>query len=451
MSGVLQMSRRQWLAMSAAGMISSPASGWFGQVASAAARTRRRSCILLWMSGGPSQTDTFDMKPGHANGGPFRPLLTTVPGLQFSQHLPRLALQAEHLAVLRSMATKEGDHQRATFKMRTGYLPQGPIHYPTLGSLLSKELSDGASPLPGFVSVAPYRFLSPAAFGPGFLGPEYAPLVVGDGNPAAMSAEGQADDSRALRVQNLRQPRGINRAQADARLGLLDQLEAGFGAERPNVPVASHRSAYRQAVRMMRSESVTAFDLDDETAGLRDRYGRNRFGQGCLLARRLVERGVPFVEVSLNGVDGQSQLGWDTHQNNFDTVKSLSSILDSGWGTLLEDLQLRGLLESTLVVWMGEFGRTPVINSNQGRDHFPNAWTTVLAGGGVQGGQAVGRTNAGGTAVVDGPISTADLLATVCGALGVDVQRQNVSNVGRPIHLVAPEGTPVEGVVARGT
>jgi len=401
------------------------------------------------MSGGPSQTDTFDMKPAHANGGPFRPLLTTVPGLQFSQHLPRLALQAEHLAVLRSMATKEGDHQRATFKMRTGYLPQGPIHFPTLGSFLSKELSDGASPLPGFVSVAPFRFLSPAAFGPGFLGPEYAPLVVGDGNP--LPEAGRVDASRALQVQNLRQPRGINMARADARLGLLDQLEAGFGAERPNVPVASHRSAYRQAVRMMRSESVTAFDLDDEPAGLRDAYGRNRFGQGCLLARRLVERGVPFVEVSLNGVDGQSQLGWDTHQNNFDTVKSLSSILDSGWGTLLEDLQLRGLLESTLVVWMGEFGRTPVINSNQGRDHFPNAWTTVLAGGGVRGGQAVGRTNAAGTAVVDRPISTADLLATVCGALGVDTQRQNVSNVGRPIRLVEPEATPVEGVVAPAT
>ena len=207
MSDVLQMSRRQWLALSAAGLISPPASGWFGRVASAAARTRRRSCVLLWMSGGPSQTDTFDMKPAHANGGPFRPLLTTVPGLQFSQHLPRLALQAEHLAVLRSMATKEGDHQRATFKMRTGYLPQGPIHHPTLGSLLSKELSDGASPLPGFVSVAPYRFLSPAAFGPGFLGPEYAPLVVGDGNPLPMPEAGRVDTSRALRVQNLRQTR----------------------------------------------------------------------------------------------------------------------------------------------------------------------------------------------------------------------------------------------------
>ena len=442
-----RMTRRQWLALSAAGALAAPASGWFGQVASAAAATRRRSCILLWMSGGPTQTDTFDMKPDHANGGPFRPLLTTVPGLQFSQHLPRLAMQAEHLAILRSMSTQEGDHQRATFKMRTGYLPQGPIHYPTLGSMLSKELSDGASPLPSFISVAPYRFLSPAAFGPGFLGPEYAPLVVGDGPPVPVPAGGLADYSQGLRVQNLQQSEGINRARADARLGLLDRLESDFGAQRPDVPALSHRSAYRQAVRMMRSESVSAFNLDDEPESLRDDYGRNRFGQGCLLARRLVERGVPFVEVSLNGVDGQVQLGWDTHQNNFDTVKSLSSTLDSGWATLLGDLHLRGLLESTLVIWMGEFGRTPTINSNQGRDHFPKAWTTVLAGGGIRGGQAVGRTSADGNEVADRPISTGDLLATACGALGVDAQRQNMSNVGRPIRLVDPEASVIEGVL----
>lgn len=448
MSCFSRMSRREWLAASAAGVLAAPASGWFGQVASAAASSRRRSCILLWMSGGPTQTDTFDMKPEHANGGPFRPLLTTVPGLEFSQHLPRLAIQAEHLAVLRSMSTKEGDHQRATFKMRTGYLPQGPIHYPTLGSMLSKELSDGASPLPGFISVAPYRFLSPAAFGPGFLGPEYAPLVVGDGNPLPTAVGGvPGGGSQGLGVRNLQQAVGLDRRRADARLGLLEKLESDFGAERPDVPARSHRSAYRQAVRMMRSESVSAFKLDSEPASLRDAYGRSRFGQGCLLARRLVERGVPFVEVSLNGVDGQQQLGWDTHQNNFDTVKSLSSTLDSGWATLLEDLQLRGLLETTLVIWMGEFGRTPTINSNQGRDHFPGAWTTVLAGGGVRGGQVVGRTSADGGEVLDRPISTGDLMATVCGALGVDAQRQNMSNVGRPIRLVDPESSVVEGVL----
>ena len=442
-----RMSRRQWLTLAAAGAVAAPASGWFGRVAHAVAASRRRRCILLWMSGGPSQIDTFDMKPDHANGGPFRPISTTVPGLQFSQHLPKLARQARHLAVLRSMATKEGDHQRATFKMRTGYLPQGPIHYPTLGSLLSKELSDGTSPLPDFVSVAPYRFLSPAAFDPGFLGPEFAPLIVGDANPVPTVPDAPTDYSQSLRVRNLRQPAGIDAVRVDARLKLLDRLEADFGAERPDVPVRSHRTAYRQAVRMMRSESVAAFDLDDEPAVVRDAYGRNQFGQGCLLARRLIERGVPFVEVSLNGADAQMQLGWDTHQNNFDTVKRLSSTLDSGWATLLADLGRLGLLESTLVIWMGEFGRTPKINPNQGRDHFPTAWSTVLAGGGVKGGQAAGRTTADGTGVADRPITTGDLLATVCGALGIDAEKQNVSNVGRPIRLVDPRATVVEGVL----
>ena len=242
------MSRRQWLALAAAGAVTPPASGLFGRIAHAAAASRRRRCILLWMSGGPSQIDTFDMKPGHANGGPFRPIATTVAGLQFSQHLPKLSRQAKHLAVLRSMATREGDHQRATFKMRTGYLPQGPIHYPTLGSLFSKELSDGTSPLPDFVSVAPYRFLSPAAFGPGFLGPEFAPLIVGDTNPVPMDPGAAVDDSQALRVRNLQQPEGIGAARVDARLKLLGQFEADFGAERPDVPVRSHRTAYRQAV-----------------------------------------------------------------------------------------------------------------------------------------------------------------------------------------------------------
>ena len=178
------------------------------------------------------------------------------------------------------MATKEGDHQRATFKMRTGYLPQGPIHYPTLGSLLSKELSDGTSPLPDFVSVAPYRFLSPAACGPGFLGPEFAPLIVGDANPVPTVPDAPTDYSQSLRVRNLRQPAGIDAVRVDARLKLLDRLEADFGAERPDVPVRSHRTAYRQAVRMMRSESVAAFDLDDEPAVVRDAYGRNQWHGG---------------------------------------------------------------------------------------------------------------------------------------------------------------------------
>jgi uncharacterized protein (DUF1501 family) len=221
-------------------------------------------------------------------------------------------------------------------------------------------------------------------------------------------------------------------------------MEQEFVAGRPDATAHSHRTAYQRAVTLMRSAAARAFDLADEPAALRDAYGRNLFGQGCLLARRLVERGVPFVEVTLGGNGG---IGWDTHGNNFDQVKSLSAILDPAWGTLMEDLQTRGLLDSTLVVWMGEFGRTPRINGNRGRDHWASSWSTVLAGGGIKGGQVVGRTSADGMAVEDRPVTVPDLLATVCLALGIDPRTQNQSNVGRPIRLVEPLAKPIKEVV----
>ena len=195
----------------------------------------------------------------------------------------------------------------------------------------------------------------------------------------------------------------------------------------------------------MRTSAGKAFDLDEEPARLRDAYGRNRFGQGCLLARRLVERGVPFIEVSLGGNNG---FGWDTHTNNFETVRDLSQVLDAGWATLMGDLKERGLLESTLIVWMGEFGRTPTINADKGRDHFPNAWTAVLGGGGIKGGQVIGKTSAGGETIEERPVSVPDLLATVCLALGIDPTKSNQSNIGRPISLVDKAGRPLEDIVA---
>ncbi len=193
---------------------------------------------------------------------------------------------------------------------------------------------------------------------------------------------------------------------------------------------------------MMRTSAGKAFDLDQEPAKLRDAYGRNRFGQGCLLARRLVERGVPFIEVSLGGNNG---FGWDTHSNNFETVRDLSQVLDAGWATLVDDLKERGLLDSTLIVWMGEFGRTPTINGDKGRDHFPGAWTAVLGGGGVKGGQVIGKTSAGGEAIEERPVSVPDLLATVCLALGVDPMKIEPVQP-RPSHL--PRGQSRE--TARG-
>jgi hypothetical protein len=341
------------------------------------------------------------------------------------------------MAVVRSMRTKEADHGRATFLLRTGYAPTGPIQYPPLGSLVARELGAADAPLPNFVSIAPFRFFSPAAYGAGFLGPQYAPLLVGD-NQNFGPQPGQ-DYEQALKVKDIDLPGGVDRAHADARLDLLQGMENEFVARHPGVAPLSHKTAYDRAVRLMKTAASKAFNLEEEPASLRDAYGRNLFGQGCLLARRLVERGVPFVEIALSG--------WDTHQNNFDQVKRLCQTLDPAWGTLMEDLNQRGLLDTTLVVWMGEFGRTPRINGGNGRDHFPNAWSTVLAGGGIKGGQAVGKSSADGTAVEERPVAVSDFLATVCLALGIDPLKQNQSNVGRPIRIADKAAQPIQEVL----
>jgi uncharacterized protein (DUF1501 family) len=413
-------SRRAWLR--AVGLAGVSLSGWFGALAAAAGDPRRkRSCILLWMSGGPSQMDTFDLKPGHANGGTFREIQTAVPGIRISEHLPQVAGQMRRLALVRSMSTKEGDHGRATYHLRTGYQQQGPIHYPALGAVVSKELGDAAAALPGFVSIGT------GTPGAGFLGPRYAPLVVGGAGTA-------------LGVQDLGRPAGVRPAQAEARLGLLDELQRDFVAGHPDPGPRAHQAAVERAVRLMKPAAARAFDLDEEPAKVRERYGDNRFGQGCLLARRLVERGVPFVEVALPG--------WDTHFENFPAVRRLSATLDAAWATLLVDLEERGLLDSTLVVWMGEFGRTPQINGQSGRDHFPSAWTAVLGGGGIAGGRVVGKTSPDGVHVVDRPVPVPDFMATVCRALGLDPTRQNLSNVGRPIRLADAGAKPLEEILA---
>ncbi|MBX9789342.1 MAG: DUF1501 domain-containing protein [Pirellulales bacterium] len=441
----MRFSRRQWLRLSLAGGLGVSASGWLAELAAAtsADRHRRRACILLWMAGGPSQLDTFDPKPGHEHGGPFQAIQTATPGISICQHLPRLAQSSDQLALIRSMSTKEGDHTRATYLLRTGYQPSGPVAYPSLGPLIGKSLGDEAAELPNCVSIGSVPFISPGAFGPGFLGPRYAPLMVGGGIPIVPQPGANAAYEDQLKVPNLSLANGIERSQADARLALLRDLEHDFTHLHPGAAPLSHVAAYDQADRMMRSTAVRAFELEDEPAALRDAYGRNAFGQGCMLARRLIERGVPFIEVSLNSAAAGNILGWDTHQNNFKTLEAMLPVLDNGWATLLADLKARGLLDSTLVVWMGEFGRTPKINNNQGRDHFPNAWSTVLSGGGIRGGQVIGRTSDDGQEVADRPVSVPDLLATILLALGLDPMQQNTSNVGRPIRLADPDAKPL--------
>jgi hypothetical protein len=282
--------------------------------------------------------------------------------------------------------------------------------------------------LPNYVSILPRGLFNPGIPAAGFLGPDHAPLLV------------DAESQGQLQVENLSLPKDVSREQMSERLELLRSVEKRFLSERQGIAAEGHRTAYDRAARLKTAEAAQAFRLDDEPETLRSEYGSGRFGQGCLLARRLIERGVPFVEVTLGG--------WDTHDNNFESVRTLCSPLDRAWPALLGDLKTRGLLESTLVVWMGEFGRTPVINPRQGRDHYPKAWSVVLGGGGIQGGSVIGKTSADGLSVEDRPVSTPDLWATICLALGLDPRKQNMSNVARPIRLVDPAAKPLKDILA---
>ena len=431
-------SRRDLLGMSLASVLGVSFSGWLPRLARAAAESpaaRNKACILLWMGGGPSQTDTFDLKPGHANGGPFKEFQTAVDGIRISEHLPGVAKQMKDLAIIRSLTTKEGEHGLATQLMLTGYQPrQDAVRYPSLGSLLSKELGREDNDLPNFVSLSPMRMVDA-----GFLGPNYSPLTV----------SGQSNDPSAranLSLEDLAPPRGRGETAMKNQFDILRFMQKDFAEKHTGDAVKAHEASYAKAMRMVETQARKAFELEQEKPELRDAYGRNRFGQGCLLARRLVERGVAFVEVTLSN-SPTSPAGWDTHADNFTQVKALSEVLDPAWATLMNDLRDRGLLESTMVVWMGEFGRTPKINPNTGRDHFPAAWSVVLGGAKVKGGQVIGKTDAGGDAIADRPVSVADLYATICEGLGISHKKENISPEGRPIGLVDKGGTPISELV----
>jgi hypothetical protein len=438
------LSRRELLKLSAAGVLGCSASGWFEGLAQGAARdpSRKRSCILLWMTGGPATIDLWDLKPGHVNGGPFREIRTSAPGVRISEHLPRIARNMHDAAIIRSMMTREGDHGRGAYLLRTGYPRQGPIRYPSLGSLVAKEMPNEGTPLPNYVSIYPPRGLGADVYGAGYLGPRYAPLVVGEDRNIT---QGGAFESP--RIPNLQPADGISQAHSDGRVDLLLDMEREFASRNPGLSPQSHATAYDRAVHLMRSAAGSAFNLEDEPMQLRDQYGRNPFGQGCMLARRLVERGVPFVELTLGGNLGGG-FDWDTHGQNFDRVRRLSEALDPGFGTLMEDLRTRGMLDSTLIVWMGEFGRTPRINGQGGRDHWPNSFSAVLAGGGIRGAQAYGQTSPDGIMIESAPTDVKSFLATVWTALGIDHTRQNISDTGRPIRLADAGAEPIADIVS---
>ena len=420
----MNLSRRDMMKLSAAGVLGTSFSGWFNVLATRAAETGQRltkRCILLWMGGGPSHKDTFDLRPGTANGGPFQAINTNVAGIQISEHFPQFAQLMNHAAVIRSMSTVDGEHNRAKYHLHTGYREgQGGVAYPSIGSIAAQELGNPEFPLPNYVSVGNPNL--PSFLGSGFLGPRYQPLAV----PAPERG-----------VQNLRS--ALADSQFSNRVNLLDELEQGFLHTHPNAhPAAAHRTTYQRAVTLMRDRGARAFDLSAEPQSVRTSYGGSRFGDGCLLARRLIEVGVQFVEVHLDG--------WDTHDNNFERVRRLSGQVDPAMSQLVKDLRDRGLLDSTLVIWMGDFGRTPHINRRgpvPGRDHWPRAWSSVMMGGGIRGGQVIGRTDAEAAAVVERPVSILDFMATVCRILGINPDGQNMAPNGRPIRIVESGANPI--------
>ena len=424
-------SRRDLLRITAGSLAGIGSSSWLPRLAAATGGKRPpRACILLWMGGGPSQWETLDPKPGHANGGPTKAIATAADGVQISDNLPLLAAQMRDVAVIRSMQTREGDHGRATQLMTTGYRPMGgAVDYPVLGSLVAHRLTPPGAMLPGFVSIGGGRQMTRAS---GFLGAQYSPLLV----------SGASSDPTAranLSIENL-DAKGSAGSLAQ-RQQLLDLMRNGLPAK--SEAAAKHAAIYEQAMRMVETRGGGAFDLEDEPASLRDEYGRNRFGQGCLLARRLVERGVPFVEVTL---DVAGDASWDSHLENFRAVSTMCQTLDPAWATLLKDLRQRGMLESTMVVWMGEFGRTPKINPNRGRDHFPDAWSVAAAGGRIVGGQVVGATTADGMQIAQRPVSASDLFATLLEAIGISSSSTN--DMGdRPINIV-DGGSPIQELLA---
>lgn len=402
-------SRRDFLRVIPTAALAAGAVSWQDAMIASAAdlRKRKRACILLWMQGGPSQFETFSPKPGHANGGETKAIKTAVTGIEIAESLPETAKAMEHLCLIRSMTSKEGSHPRASYLMHTGYLPTASVKYPTLGSIVAHEIGDPANDLPSFVRIGGGRFGDSA----GLLGVDY--------DPFAMQAAGRPPENTSITTTEARYQR---------RLNLLSRLEADYANRGGKQEVTDHKKVYAQAAKMILSPKMDAFDLDKEPQKVRDLYGSSAFGQGCLLARRLVESGVTFVEVNLGN--------WDTHDNNFERSKTLCGQLDQPFAALLADLEQRGMLDSTLVVWMGEFGRTPRINPRGGRDHYPRAFNVALGGCGVKGGQVIGKTDAGGENVEDRPGSVSDLFRTICHGLAIDADKENMSSIGRPIRIV---------------
>jgi uncharacterized protein (DUF1501 family) len=368
---------------------------------------RAKAIIQIWMWGGPSHTDLFDPKPeaGYDYCGPLRNAIeTNVPGIRVGELLPLLAKQADKYSIIRSVTHGNNGHETAAYIVQTGRQPGGRLVFPAVGAVVSLVKGYGAGYkglIPPYVVLTePQGRFSEA----GFLGNRYKPFATG-GNPA----------QTPFAVEGIVAP-GITEQRQKNRRQLLHELDTLGQSLTGNPEVAAVAQAENQAYEMILGEGSKVFDLAREETELRDRYGRNKFGQSCLVARRLVEQGIPFVTINFGG--------WDTHKENFQAMRRLAPELDKGMATLLQDLKDRGSLDTTIVWWCGEFGRTPKVAWeapwNGGRNHWGKVFSAVLAGGGFKGGQVVGASDARGEEVKDRPVYPVDLIGSIYAQMGID-------------------------------
>jgi uncharacterized protein (DUF1501 family) len=415
------MTRRHFMGhLAAASALAGPAISFTNALAanSEDLKKRHKAAILLWMGGGPSTMDIWDLKPGATTGGPFKPISTSASGVQISEHMPLMAKQMQHMAIIRSMSTREADHNRGRYYMHTGYVPNPNIEHPGYGSVISHEL---ASQVPD-LEIPPFVSVGGGSVGPGFLGMTYAPFVVGSNGD----------------VRNLNM--GIEQDRLMDRMKMLASLEKDFIDQKRGESAAEHAKVLDKTLSLMTSKQMAAFKVDSEPDKVKERYGiggaqgpgmmrrGGAFGRGLLMARRLVEAGVSFVEVDLGG--------WDNHANIHTILKDQKlPELDQAMSALVEDLAQRNMLQDTAIIWMGEFSRTPRINGNAGRDHWARSWSVVVGGAGMKGGQAVGATNEDGTQVATDPYTSEDVMASVCKALGISLSTTFTSKNGRPMKI----------------
>lgn len=423
--------------------------GWLDLRKAEARSKRATSCILVYLLGGPPHLDTFDLKPDAPSEirGPFRPIRTSVPGIQICEHLPRLAALARKFALVRSVSHPNSNHTPMIYYTLTGrhtaqpsmdndVRPPQRTDFPHMGSVVAR-FKGASSVLPAYIALSEVAVRSSIAGeykrarmllrggGSGFLGPRFEPF------PVALPVDGEPGVGDAPRLFAL--PDGVSPERFEARAAMLSLLDRG---KPPADSADDFHGIRRQAILLTGAAKGGAqvFSLDSEPAGCRDRYGRHRFGQTLLLARRLTEAGVPFVAIHFNEMTVCD--GWDTHQKNFEALEGeLLPLLDQGLSALIEDLDQRGRLDETLIVCMGEFGRTPRINQNAGRDHWGDCSTTLLAGGGIRGGLVYGESDRLGAYPKSDPVDPVDIQATMYHCLGLDSNLVMHDQVQRPFAI----------------